>query len=109
MYMRTLRRLIWALSIAVLGMFGAAPLTAAAGEPVIFTQTITVSTPIPAFSCRPYGDSFDTLATFTVEFHVIQFFEGSTLVKEIRHIDYTGTLYRSKSEEKTSPLHSQNK
>jgi hypothetical protein len=44
-----------------------------------------------------------TLATFTVEFHIIRFFEGSTLVKEIRHIDTTGTIYRSDDLSKTIP------
>jgi hypothetical protein len=102
-YMSTLRGLICAVGIGSLGIIGAAPLTATAAEPVISTQTITVSTPIPAFSCRPYGYSFDTLATFTVEFHIIRFFEGSTLVKEIRHIDTKGTIYRSDDLSKTIP------
>ena len=101
--MRTPRRLICALGIAALGMFGATPLTAAAAGPVFVTQTRTVSTPSPNFSCRPYGDSFDVLATFTVELDSIQFYEGSTLVKEIRHVDFTGTLYRSDDLSKTIP------
>lgn len=66
-----------------------APLGAAPAEPVIFPQTITVSTSIPTFSRHPVGDSFDALRTLTVEFHVIQFFEDSTLVKEIRRVDTT--------------------
>ena len=101
--MRTPRRLICALGIAALGMFGATPLTAAAAGPVFVTQTRTVSTPSPNFSCRPYGDSFDVLSTFTVELDSIQFYEGSTLVKEIRHVDFTGTLYRSDDLSKTIP------
>ncbi len=101
--MRTLRRLICALGIAALGMFGATPLTAAAAGPVFFTQTRTVSTPSPNFSCRPYGDSFNVLATFSVEADYIQFFAGSTLIKEIRHVDFTGTLYRSDDLSKTIP------
>jgi hypothetical protein len=77
--------------------------TANANAPVIFTQTLTVTTPSPNISCTPYGYSFDTLATFTVTRHYIQFYDGSTLVKEIRHIDFTGTLYRSDDLTKTIP------
>jgi len=36
-----------------------------------------------------FGDSFDALRRFTVEFLVIQFFEDSTLVKDIRSVDTT--------------------
>jgi len=64
-------------------------LGAAPAEPVIFTQAITVSTLMPTFSRHPFGDSFDALRRFTVEFHVIQFFEDSTLVKDIRRVDTT--------------------
>ena len=101
--MRILRSLIFAIGVAILGTFGAAPVAGTAAGPVIFTQTQTVSTPSPNFSCRPYGYRFDTLATFTVERHFIQFFDGSTLVKEIRHIDFTGTLYRSDELSATIP------
>ncbi len=101
--MRTVSRFFCALGIAVLGTYGAAPLTAAAAAPVMFTQTRTVSTPSPNFSCRPYGDSFNVLATFSVEADYIQFFAGSTLIKEIRHVDFSGTLYRSDDLSKTIP------
>lgn len=77
--------------------------TASANAPVIFTQTATVTTPSPNIACTPYGYSFNTLATFTVTRHYIQFYDGSTLVKEIRHIDFTGTLYRSDDLSKTVP------
>jgi hypothetical protein len=103
MFMRALRRLIWAAGLVVTGILGATPITTSAAEPVISTRTITVSTPSPSISCKPYGYSFGTLATFTAQFHLIQFFEGTTLVKELNHIDTTGTLYRSDDLSKTIP------
>jgi hypothetical protein len=96
-----MRRLLVLLSLALVPL--ALTATANANAPVIFTQTVTVTTPSPNISCKPYGYSFDTLATFTVTRHYIQFYDGSTLVKEIRHIDFTGTLYRSDDLTKTIP------
>jgi hypothetical protein len=96
-----MRRLLVLLSFALVPLAFAA--TASANAPVNFTATLTVNTPGFNFSCSPYGYSFDTLATFTVTRHFIQFYDGPTLVKEIRHIDFTGTLYRSDDLSKTIP------
>jgi hypothetical protein len=96
-----MRRLLVLLSFALVPLAFAA--TAGANAPVNFTATLTVTTPGFNFSCTPYGYSFDTLATFTVTRHFIQFYDGATLVKEIRHIDFTGTLYRSDDLSKTIP------
>ena len=91
------------LLIAAVVTLGAAA-TASASAPVNFTTTLTVSTPGFNFSCAPYGYSFDTLATFTVTRHFIQFYDDSgSLTKEIRHVDFTGTLYRSTDLSKTIP------
>ena len=84
------------------------PLGLAAGAwasaPVIFTQTTTVTKPGPNIACTPYGYSFNTLATFTVIRHTIQFYDDSgNLAKEIRHVDFTGTLYRTDDLLKTIP------
>jgi hypothetical protein len=77
---------------------------ASASAPVIFTETLTVTNPSFNFACTPYGYSFDTLATFTVTRHFIQFYDDNgNLVKEIRHIDFAGTLYRSDDLSKTIP------
>jgi len=77
---------------------------ASASAPVIFTQELTVNTPSPNISCKAYGYGFDTLATFHVVRHYIQFYDDSgNLVKEIRHIDFTGTLYRTDNLSKTVP------
>ena len=93
--------------LTILAAVAAAALCAAtaaqADAPVIFTESLTVTTPSQNISCRPYGYAFDTLATFTVDRHYVQFYDGSTLVKEIRHIDFTGTLYRSDDLSKTIP------
>lgn len=95
--------------IAILGsVVAAVSLTVAspavADQPVMFTETQTVTTPSSFnFTCVPYGYSFYTRATFTVERRSIQFYERSTLVKEIRHIDFEGTLYPSDDLSKTVP------
>jgi hypothetical protein len=97
-----MRRLLVLFSFALLPLAFTA--TANANAPVIFTQTLTVTTPSPNIACTPYGYSFDTLATFTVTRHFIQFYDDSgALVKEIRHIDFTGTLYRTDDLSKTIP------
>jgi hypothetical protein len=78
--------------------------TASASTPVIFTVTTSVTTPSPNLACTPYGYSFNTLATFTVTRHTIQFYDDSgKLTKEIRHVDFTGTLYRTDDLSKTVP------
>ena len=78
--------------------------TAAADRPEMFTERLTVTTPGFNFSCVPYGYSFNALATFTVERRYIRFYDASgRLVKEIRHIDFDGTLYRSDDLSKTIP------
>ena len=78
--------------------------SASASAPVIFTQELTVTTPSPNISCKAFGYAFDTLATFHVVRHYIQFYDDSgNLVREIRHVDFTGTLYRTDDLSKTIP------
>jgi len=97
-----MRRVLPLLAAALVTLGLAA--TASASAPVNFTATLTVSTPGFNFSCAPYGYSFDTLATFTVTRHFIRFYDDSgNLTKEIRHVDFTGTLYRSDDLSKTIP------
>jgi hypothetical protein len=91
------------LVLAVVIAAAAFAVTAQASAPVIFNASLTVDTPDLNFPCAPYGYSFDTLATFTVDRHYVQFYDGSTLTKEIRHIQFTGTLYRSDDLSKTIP------
>ncbi len=91
------------LAILVAGAALISAPTARAEQPVMFTIPLIQSTPIFNFSCVRHGYSFTTLATFTVERRYIQFYEGATLVKEIRHVRFTGTLYRSDDLSKTIP------
>jgi len=78
--------------------------TALAAGPQIVTATVTVSTPEPNFECSPYGRNFAALSTFTVTRRAIQFSDSSgNLTKEIRHIHFSGTLYRSDDLTKTIP------
>ncbi len=70
--------------------------SASASAPVIATVKVDQSTPVTNFDCAPYGFSFSVLSTFTVTRRSIQFFDDhGNLAKEIRHVDFTGTLYRS--------------
>lgn len=78
--------------------------TAVASAPVVSTTTFTVSTPELNFECGPYGYGFDVLSTFTVTRRSIQFYdESGNLAKEIRHVKFSGTLYRSDDLTKTIP------
>jgi hypothetical protein len=96
-----MKKLVLLVALAVPLAFASA---ASASAPVIFTETLTSSTPSFNFSCTAYGYSFDTLATFTVTRHFIQFYDDAgNLVKEIRHVDFKGTLYRTDDLSKTIP------
>jgi hypothetical protein len=79
--------------------------SATAAAPVIFTQTLTVQGPIPAIDCTQYGYGFQVdIASFTVTRHYIQFYDDTgSLTKEIRHIDFTGVLYRADNSAKWIP------
>jgi hypothetical protein len=95
--------LLISVAISVAAALGLAA-SASASAPVIFTQELNQTTPVPNISCTVYGYSFNTLATFDVVRHYIQFYDDSgNLVKEIRHIDFTGTLYRTDDLSKTIP------
>jgi hypothetical protein len=97
-----MRRLLVLLSLVVVPLAFAA--TASASAPVISTVEINQTTPVPNISCTAYGYSFDTLATFDVVRRSISFYDGSgNLTKEIRHVDFTGTLYRTDDMSKTIP------
>ena len=96
-----MKKLILLLALAGALVFANSP---SASAPVIFTQELNQTTPVPNISCTTYGYSFNTLATFDVVRHYIQFYDDSgNLTKEIRHIDFTGTLYRSDDLSKTIP------
>jgi hypothetical protein len=99
--------------LAAVALVGAVALTlalaatASAKSPAISTVTITVPAPDPNevnFGCGPYGHGFDVLSSFTVTRHVIQFFDDAgNLTKEIRHVQFKGTLYRSDDLSTTIP------
>lgn len=100
-----MRKLLLLSSVALVSLAAAGAAPAAA--PTITTSTFSVATPDPNevnFSCQPYGYDFDVLSTFTVTRRTIEFSDDSGhLVKEIRHVDFTGTLYRSDDLSKTIP------
>lgn len=100
-----MRKLLMVSSVAVVSLAVAGVALAAA--PTITTTTISVTTPDPNevnFSCQQHGYDFDVLSTFTVTRRSIEFSDDSGhLVKEIRHVNFTGTLYRSNDLSKTIP------
>jgi hypothetical protein len=98
-----MRRLLagFPLVLALAALIAAAP--AAAEQPVMFEETLTASNPSFNFSCTPYGYSYDMLATFTVTRRYIRFYEDGALVREIRHVHFEGTLYRSDDRSRTIP------
>ena len=100
-----MRKLLMLTSVALVSLAVAG--AALAGAPTITTTTFSVTTPDPNevnFSCQPYGYDFDVLSTFTVTRRSIEFSDDSGhLVKEIRHVNFTGTLYRSDDLSKTIP------
>jgi hypothetical protein len=91
-------------AVFALAALTVAAATASASAPVISTVELNQTTPVPNISCKPYGYSFDTLATFHVVRRAISFYDDSgSLTKEIRHVDFTGTLYRTDDMSKTIP------
>ena len=66
---------------------------AAADAPVITTDVIRVTNPVP-FDQGPCP-TFNVLATFTVERRNITFYENGSPQRQIRHIDFEGTLYNA--------------
>jgi hypothetical protein len=100
-----MRKLLMLTSFALVSLAVAS--AALATAPTITTTTFSVTTPDPNeinFTCQPYGYGFDVLSTFTVTRRSIEFSdESGQLVKEIRHVDFTGTLYRSDDLSKTIP------
>ncbi len=78
--------------------------SASAAGPDHVSVTLTVSTPGPNFSCVPFGYGWDVLATFTVTRNSTLYYDDNgNLAKEIRHVDFTGTLYRSDKLSATIP------
>jgi hypothetical protein len=97
-----LRRLILCTLVSAAFLAGSVG-PAMAEEPVHVWETRTVTTPGFNFTCWDLGYAFDVLSTFTVTRHSVLFYEGSTLVKEIRYINFSGTSYRSDDLSKTIP------
>ena len=96
------------LAVAATAAVAGAPTAAAAsggsGAPVISTVTVEETVPDVNFACATYGYDFDALATFTVTRRSISFFDAAgNLVLERRHVDFSGTLYRSDDLSKTIP------
>src|SRR4051794_15609205 len=94
--------------VAAVALTLALTATASASAPVITTTTFTVPTPDPNevnFGCAAYGYGFDVLSSFTVTRHSIKFFDAAgNLKREIRHVQFNGTLYRSDNLSKTIPF-----
>jgi hypothetical protein len=98
-----MRRLSLLAALAlVLALAAAAPAMAENPEHTYGGQQIT--TPIPLFPRGQTCDGFIVLATFTSEYNIVSFYDDAgQLVKEIRHVSFTGTLYNSTDLSKSIP------
>ena len=93
-----------ALLVGVVGTALILAASASAGGPAHVSVTINQTTPVNNFSCTPFGYSFDVVSTFTVTRDSQLFYDDNgNLTKEIRHVDFTGTLYRSDDLSATIP------
>ena len=94
-----MRRLL--IVIALIGALAVPATAGAASGPVITPVSRVVTTPIPfGASCG----SFVVLFTVNAEGTNISFYdEQSQLVKQIRHLQFTGTLYNSSDLSKSVP------
>ena len=89
-----------AVLVAALGLAA----SASASGPDHVTVSISVTTPDLNFSCAPYGYGWDVLSTFSVtRTSTLYYDDNGNLAKEIRHVDFTGTLYRSDDLSATIP------
>ena len=85
-------KLVLAIAGALLAVLSIAARPAAADAPVITTQVIRVTTPVPfEISCP----SFAMLTTSTAELTNITFYENGSPVRLIRHVNFEGTLYNA--------------
>jgi hypothetical protein len=77
----------------------AAVTSASADTPVQTETTITVSVPNPARPypvCSQYGYAFNATPTFTVTRRSTLFYDDAgVLVKEIRHVQFTGLVHKT--------------
>jgi hypothetical protein len=63
-----------------------------------------ITSPIPFFPRGETCDGFIPLITFSSRYNIIDFYdEAGGLVKEIRHVRFTGTLYNSTDPSKSIP------
>ncbi|MEO6456836.1 MAG: hypothetical protein ABIO92_00970 [Chloroflexia bacterium] len=77
---------------SLLALLSVAVQPAAADAPVITTNVIRVTNPVPFELTCP---SFNVLVTFTVERRNITFYENGSPVLQRRHINFEGTLYNA--------------
>ena len=75
--------------LAALSALVAIP-AATASAPVILTPPPLVATGTPYASCP---DGFSVTADYVLERRILRFFEGGTLVQEVRHVKWEGTLH----------------
>ena len=93
-----------ALLVGLVGTALVLAASASAGGPAHVSVTVNQTTPINNFSCTPFGYTFDVLSTFSVTRDSQLFFDDNgDLSKEIRHVDFTGMLYRSDDLSATIP------
>jgi hypothetical protein len=98
------RRRVWVVVFLALSvsLVPAAPANADDPEHTYGGQQVT--SPIPFFPRGETCEGFAPLITFTSEYNIINFYDDAgRLVKQIRHVTFTGTLYNSTDLSKSIP------
>lgn len=98
------RRRLWVVVFLalVVSLVPAAPAIADDPEHTYGGQQST--TPIPLFPRGETCDGFIPLITFASEYNIINFYDDAgRLVKQIRHVHFTGTIYNSTDLSKSIP------
>jgi hypothetical protein len=103
---RTLRprRRLWVVAFLALAATLVPVTPAIADDPEHTYSGQQVTSPIPFFPRGETCDGFLPLITFTSAYNIISFYDDAgRLVKQIRHVSFTGTLYNSTDLSKSIP------
>jgi hypothetical protein len=98
------RRRLWVVPFLALAVSLGSAAPAIADDPEHTYGGQQVTNPIPFFPPGGTCDGFAPLITFTSEYNIINFYDNAgRLVKQIRHVTFTGTLYNSTDLSKSIP------
>ena len=98
------RRRLWVALFLALAVTLVPATPANADDPEHTYSGQQITTPIPFFARGETCDGFTPLITATSEYNIINFYDDAgRLVKQIRHVSFTGTIYNSTDLSKSIP------